>query len=86
MYADDPVLLAVHLAGMTWRDLGSGAVELRHLSVRHLETRQAVFPNLRSALLSLSVDREEGAWIVDQAGSQPIMSPRTLTTVLDYLQ
>ena len=86
MYADDPVLLAVHLAGMTWRDLRSGAVELRHLSMPNLQNRQAVFPSLRVALLSLSAAREEGAWIVDQAGLRPIMSPQTLTTVLDYLQ
>jgi hypothetical protein len=33
MYADDPALLAVHLAGLTWKDLGNGAVELRHLSL-----------------------------------------------------
>jgi len=85
MYADDPSLLAVHLAGLTSKDLGDGMVELRHVSLPHIDTRQAVFSNLRTALLSLSTAREDGAWIFHQQQQRPIMSPQTLTPVLDYL-
>ena len=85
MYADDPSLLAVYLAGLTSKDLGDGTVELRHLSLPNLDLRQAVFSNLRTALLSLAVAREDGAWIVHQQQQRPIMSPQALTPVLDYL-
>ena len=85
MYADDPSLLAVHLAGLTSKDLGDGTVELRHLSLPHIDTRQAVFSNLRTALLSLSTAGEDGAWIFHQRQQRPIMSPQTLTSILDYL-
>jgi hypothetical protein len=85
MFADDPSLLAVHLAGLTSKDLGDGKVELRHLSLANLYLRQPVFSNLRTALLALSSDREDGAWIFHQEQQRPIMSPQTLMPVLDYL-
>jgi hypothetical protein len=75
----------VHLAGLTSKDLGDGTVELRHLSLPHIDTRQAVFSNLRTALLSLSTAGEDGAWIFHQRQQRPIMSPQTLASILNYL-